>query len=295
MHTPFALTRRAWLALGLAASLPGCAGLGTPSERIVDLRDGRMLGREELLQRLRACDVALLGELHDNLHHHARRGELLAALPGPLVVVAEHLTQGRTAALRPGLAGASLREALEAAGFDARAWAWPVHEPLFAAVARAGHALVGGNLERDVVRRIAREGTGATPQVLQPWIDAAPLDPSARAALDDDLVQSHCGQLPAARVPGMVAAQRARDASMAQALIEALDRRVARPAVLLAGNGHLRRDYGVPQLLRARRPALRVLAVGFLESGQPLDEASALYDLAWVTPAAERDDPCRAG
>lgn len=288
------LRRRRCLAFGLAASLVGCAlTRGAPAERIVDLRSGRDIDRESLRQRLLDSDVALLGELHDNVHHHARRGELLASFGRPVTVVAEHLSAGTTAALRPGLSGGALREALEAAGFDARGWQWPLHEPLFAALARAGHTLVGGNLERDVARRIAREGEPALPLALRTWTEAAPLVPSARRALDDDLRESHCGQLPAARLPGMAAAQRGRDASMAQALVDALDR--SRPAVLLAGNGHVRRDYGVPQLLQARRADLRTLSVGFLEAGMPLADAAGLHDVAWIAEPVRREDPCKAG
>mgnify|MGYP006201562501 CR=1 FL=1 len=40
------------------------------------------------------------------------------------------------------------------------------------------------------------------------------------------------------------------------------------PAVLLAGNGHVRLDYGVGQLFAALRPQARVLSVGFLEAGE---------------------------
>ena len=59
--------------------------------------------------------------------------------------------------------------------------------------------------------------------------------------------------------------------------------------MLLAGNGHVRRDHGVPQLLAAAEPAARIVAVGFGEPGTP---PAAYYDAWWVTPATERGDPC---
>jgi uncharacterized iron-regulated protein len=91
-------------------------------------------------------------------------------------------------------------------------------------------------------------------------------------------------------LPRMVWAQRGRDAAMAAALRDA---RIARPdalAVLIAGNGHVRHDYGVAPLLLQSEPAARVLSIGFVEDGP--DSGPAVFDLAWITAAAVRDDPC---
>ena len=63
--------------------------------------------------------------------------------------------------------------------------------------------------------------------------------------------------------------------------------------VLIAGNGHVRRDLGVPHDLAALDAAARVLSVAFLEldEGRP-GTVDAPYDAAWFTPRAERVDPC---
>ncbi len=270
--------------------LAGCAGQRAPEERIVETAGGRTLTRAELIERLRGSDVVLLGELHDNPHHHARRAELLAALGAPTAVVVEQLPRGAQPVLPPEPGRAALLEALVRAGFDAEGWGWPAHEPVFAAAARAGHRVLGGNLPRELARRVAREGGEALPAELRAPAEAAPLAPGARRALEDDLQQGHCGQLPAARMPGMVWAQRGRDAAMAQTLREALAAQPRGPVLLIAGNGHVRRDYGVPQLLAPLLPGRRVLAIGFVEPGQVASASE--YDLVWVTPAAPRDDPC---
>lgn len=268
-------------ALALASFVGGCSTWSSGDERIVDLRSGRTITRSELVAAMRASDVVLLGERHDNAHHHAARGGLLEALGARAAVVAEHLPRGARVRF-----GADLLVSLEAAGFESKAWRWPLHEVLFASAARAGVPLVGGNLPREVVRRIAREGEAAWPDELAALLARAPLDDKARAALDADLLAGHCGHLSAQRLPGMRAAQRARDAAMFAALRDA----DAAPALLLAGNGHVRLDYGVGQLLAALRPQARVLSVGFLEAGEPVEPG--LYTHAWITPRAERSDPC---
>lgn len=292
-------TRRTWLACAAVAPLGACATApAEPADRIVDTRTGQGITADEVERRMRHADIVLLGELHDNPHHHARRAALLARMAGPVSVVAEHLPQGAAPPLAPDLAGESLRGALEASGFDAKGWRWPMHEPLFRAVARAGMALRGGNLGRDAARRVAREGLQALPAELARGIEAAPLDAAARTALEQELLQGHCGHLSAARLPGMVAAQRGRDAAMADALLSAAGPALAPPgarrAVLLAGNGHVRLDHGVPTLLAKQWPGARVLTIGFLET--PLDSPPGRlpYDIAWATSATDRDDPCQA-
>src|SRR5439155_15184454 len=68
------------------------------------------------------------------------------------------------------------------------------------------------------------------------------------ATLRADIVESHCNKLPEAVVPRLVLAQRVRDAAMAQALVNDA---TADGAILIAGNGHVRNDLGVPVYLHA--------------------------------------------
>ena len=113
-------------------------------------------------------------------------------------------------------------------------------------------------------------------------------------ALEHDIVASHCGAAPEAkRLAGMVEAQRARDARMAQVL--ARQRRSG--SVLIAGIGHVRRDRGVPLYL----PDSAVLSVAFVEiqpgKVSPRDyydsfASPSSFDYLWFTRRAERDDPC---
>lgn len=283
-------SRRRWLALAATAPLLSCASAPPPPDRIVDTATGQPLTPQDVRRRMREADVVLLGELHDNTHHHARRAMLLEGFGSPLTVVAEHLPRGAAPVLPQGASSTALREALEASGFDMKGWRWPMHEALFMAIARAGDRLIGGNLERDTARRLAREGLGAMPEDLAAWVNAAPLSTAARAALEQDLLDGHCGQLSAARMPGMVAAQRGRDAAMAQALVA--QRGAGRPVVLIAGNGHVRRDYGVPTLLAARPEPPRVLSIGFVEQTATTDARAQPYDISWATAAVPREDAC---
>jgi uncharacterized iron-regulated protein len=285
------MRRRTLLSSGAAAALCACASSGGAArERIVDVASGRVVSRADVLDRMRDSDFVLLGELHDNALHHERRAALLRDLGRPTTVVVEQLPSAAAPALDRHARGNDLLQALQGAGFDARGWGWPLHEPLFAALAAAGHAVRGGNLPRELARRVAMDGPSALPDELRRAIESAPLNAAATSALEGDLIAGHCGQLPASRLPRMVWAQRGRDAAMAAALRDARAGRSETATLLIAGNGHVRRDYGVVPLLLHAQPAARVLSIGFIEGAQ--DAARPPFDLAWTTAAAAREDPC---
>jgi uncharacterized iron-regulated protein len=115
-----------------------------------------------------------------------------------------------------------------------------------------------------------------------------PLPEAERAAMEADQAEAHCGALPAEMLPGMVEAQRARDAAIALAALEALEQ-TGGPVAVITGNGHARTDWGMPVFLRAFAPEVRVLTLGQLEA--PPEEPPP-FDLWLVTAPAEREDPC---
>lgn len=292
------VTRRRWLrrTLGAGAGLwlgacatPGRGNAGLPV--VVDLATGNTSGLEAFAAQMAQHDLVLLGEVHDNPVHHRWRGECLARAlrdaPAGLGFVAEHLMRGQRATA----GGGAVLPALTAAGFEPAGWSWPLHEPLFAPLLAAGQAVAGGNIPAAQARQIAREGERAVPPELMTVLAASPMNEAGRAALDDALVQGHCGMpMPGPRQDAMRWAQRTRDAAMWLALDEARHGG-ARCGVLLCGNGHVRLDHGVGQIARALRPRLRLMAVGFLEA---MDDARlSSYTHVVVTDPARREDPCR--
>ncbi|MCB4810005.1 ChaN family lipoprotein [Methylovorus menthalis] len=260
------------------------------AERIINLANGQTVSTAELAADLAQQDVLLLGEVHDNALHHQRRGELLKQLKQntPMLhVVAEHLQSGQTVQWN-----GSLLADLEHAGFNAKSWQWPAHEGLFAAIRDAGISLTGGNLAPEQARSIARQGASALPAPLASILQQAPLSPSAVATLNQDLLDGHCGQLPTQHLPAMLLAQRARDAAMFTALQAG-----SGMAVLVAGNNHVRRDYGIPVIYQSLLPGQHLRVVGFVEENPELmtqlDSLRRQYDYVWITPAQDRPDPCQ--
>jgi uncharacterized iron-regulated protein len=66
--------------------------------------------------------------------------------------------------------------------------------------------------------------------------------------------------------------------------------------ILIAGNGHIRKDRGVPWYLARRDPGARVVTIGLLEVRDEVlrPPADLPYDYVWFTPRVDDDDPCAA-
>lgn len=245
-------------------------------------------------ERLQRSTVALLGEVHDNAEHHRLRAAILrhAFEAGwrPAVVM-EQFDLDRQADIERSR-GERPRDAkhLIAQAGAAKGWQWPDYEPLVALALEFDLPLLAGNLPRSQAVRVMRDGHEAVfgwERVRELGLDRKP-DTAWQAAQEHEIDIGHCGALPRSVWAGMARAQFARDAVMAQLLRQ----HATRGVVLLAGNGHVRRDIGVPRWL-AERSAQSLLAVGFVESdGAPI--AADQFDAVVITERAARPDPCEA-
>jgi uncharacterized iron-regulated protein len=270
--------------------------------QIWDTKTGRAASQTELVNRLLKTRYVLLGEVHDNSTHHRMRRNMIAELvrAGRRPALAmEQFDREQQPALNAALAE-SRRDAervRSASGFDARGWQWPDYAAFISLAIEAGLPLVAANLSRDQAFRIATSSAAA---VLGDESVAAlglnqQLPEAARRKLERAIDDGHCGKAPAKFLPGMVAAQRARDAVMAQILARYADT----GAVLVAGNGHVRRDFGVPHYLLANTEGGNIVAVGFIEVRDKqfsptayYDSGNPEYDYIVFTERMAREDPC---
>jgi uncharacterized iron-regulated protein len=245
--------------------------------------------------RLHGDAVVLLGEVHDNARQHELR---LAALQRAFAagwrpaIAMEQFDLDRQADIdrarreRPG--DAAYLIALAAPKRAEGGWNWDFYRPFVDLALRYDVPLIAANLSNADTSRIVRGGYEAVFD--QEKAAALGLDVTIAADLQSaqerEIDAGHCHALPPAMWPRMARAQFARDAVMADVL-----RRAARSGgvVLLAGNGHVRRDIGVPRWLGAVRD--RVFAVGYLEIGDETTPVTA-FDAVVRTVAAERVDPC---
>ena len=260
--------------------------------------------------------LVLLGEVHDNPAHHRLRGWLIAgalrAQPDRRpAVVFEQIRADQQAALDQFKALheqccrlTTAVDLLRLLDWDKSGWPpAEMYRPLFEAVVAGGLPIVPGDLPRDRVRAVARGGLDALAGEERERLRLDSALPGALAdALRQELEESHCGALPPQALGGMAVAQRYRDAHMADALLAAAQRHGS--AILIAGNGHVRTDRGVPWHLRQRAPGTPVTAVLLVEvedgRTEPADyvprdpDGHPAADRIVFTPRAERGDPCES-
>ena len=234
---------------------------------------------------VRSRPLVLLGEVHDNAAQHAMRAEALRALlesgARPALLM-EQFDRERQAELDRALArSGTTADAVIAAATPAdpsmQGWSWSFYKPYIALAIEYRLPIVAANVSRNDTRRLLKDGLSSLG-----FEARVPAD--IEAAQASDIVDGHCGMIDTAMAGRMVGAQVARDQFMARAI----EANGARGAVLIAGNGHVRRDVGVPRWLSAAARE-RSVAIGLLEPGDP---NAAAFDVAFTTAAQPRSDPC---
>ena len=234
--------------------------------------------------------VLLLGEVHDNPDGHARRYAWLEARVDagwrPTIAM-EQFDRDRQADLDRALAEcADAACVIRRAEPDGQRWEWPLYAPVIELALARGLPLRAANLSRADASRVVREGYRAA--LDDATIASVGLDrPLARDLADGQrraIDEGHCHQLPASIAEGMVRAQVARDVWMAKVVAAEAGR--GDGVALLAGNGHVRRDLGVPRWLEGKAGA-RAFSVGFVE-----EPAEGTFDERVAIVPHPRVDPC---
>jgi uncharacterized iron-regulated protein len=299
----------------LALAVSGCSvtswksafGRNHPlTGRIWDVSSARFIDRQSLVTRLARADFLLLGERHDNPEHHLLQAEVLRSLIAlgrrPAVgfemfglddasAIASHL------AFAPNDAAGLGR----AVNWNKSGWPdWAMYQPIAEAALEAKLRIVATNLPLATARKMSTDGLAALEPSVRRELDLdQPLSDAMFATMAADIRNSHCGYASEESVKAMVGVQRARDAQMAQSLIAAGD---PDGAILVAGAGHVRNDYGIPVYLTAKAPGKQVISIAFLEvdNHKPEPHNYALpdpngrlpLDYAWFPARVDDENPC---
>jgi uncharacterized iron-regulated protein len=252
------------LALGLLSMLAACAH--RPPATV-----------PALLERVLPTPVLLLGEQHDAPEHQALQRDVVLGLAGREqlgALVMEMVEQGRsTQGLSNNADEARVREAL--GWTDQSGWPWSVYGPVVMSAVRSGAPVIGGNLPRAQMRGAMGNTT------LDGLVGEAVLQRQR-----DGIRDSHCGLLPESQIAPMTRIQLARDQAMARTVAQAVI--PGKTVVLVAGNGHVRRDLGVPLHLPTSVGHKVVMA----QAGTTADASAPPADTVWATPALPPRDHC---
>jgi uncharacterized iron-regulated protein len=221
------------------------------------------------------ADALLIGEQHDAAEHQQIEQQVVAHLAGRglLAAVAIEMADAgaSTAKLKPTATEQQVQNALK---WNDKGWPWAVYGPAVMTAVRAGVPVLGANLPMAQMRSSMGDAK----------LDTQLPGPALKA--QQQLIRiGHCNLLPESQITPMTRIQIAKDKAMAQTIEDlALPGKVV---VLLAGNGHVNRQLGVPQHLP---PTLHAKAV-HLRAGNATDKDSA-FDSTWPTPPLAEKDYC---
>ncbi len=266
-----AMAKRAWLLTCLL--LAACAGLQKQADPVRD-----------------HPQVLLLGEVHDNPQGHRERFEYLRqrieAGWRPAIVM-EQFNHEDQALLTKAQKGCADPECIIRV-MAVPGWDWALYRPIIDLALTYDLPLIAANLSRADASRVVRDGIKSTfdAQTVDAYRLTGPLPADIRRAQQTEIVASHCHMLPEMMISGMVDAQIARDIWMAKIARAQMPRDV----VLLAGNGHVRKDIGVARWINATAPALTVRSEAYVEQG--MAAGPGVYDVTHTIAPHSRPDPC---
>jgi uncharacterized iron-regulated protein len=256
----------------------------------------------DLLEAAAAADFVLIGERHGNRDHHRLQAEIVSALQRdarrPRALAFEMIAAERQLDLveyldaHPGDA-AGLGAAVD---WAASGWPdWRLYQPIAGAALANGAQIVAADLSEEQKRAVFDRGAQG---LRRSFVRRTGLDRDFALALMSDLEDEprdvHCAKASPEDLGGMYQVQRARDAMLADRLAAASG---GAGGILIAGNGHVRNDRGVPWYLARLRPTARMLSIALMEvqDDQRRPPVDLPYDYVWFTARVDDgDDPCAA-
>ncbi|MDQ2702769.1 MAG: ChaN family lipoprotein [Pseudomonadota bacterium] len=229
----------------------------------------------------------LLGEVHDNPDAHSGAYALLeqrVQAGWRPVIAMEQFDRERQADLDRALAECTDAKCVVdmAAPADA-GWNWDFYAPVIELALREKLPLLAANLSRADADKVVSGGFSAAldPMVIGGYALEDSLPASVLASQVEEVREGHCNALPADALEPMAKAQIARDIVMTEIINAHADN-----IVLIAGNGHVRTDIGVPYWLRSL--GINAQSIGFVEDAGK----EAQFDEVHQVPVAPRADPC---
>ena len=239
--------------------------------------------------QIHAQGIYLLGEIHDNPHGHAQRLALIEALlaKAPNSVIAmEQFDRDQQTLLDGAMRSCADADCvIRAAGGPG--WQWRFYKPVIELALNKQIRIIGANVSGKDTFKIARGGFESaldSATISQFGLDRE-LDSAFNLKQREAIDAGHCRMLPKQALAGMVNAQVARDVWMAKTIRE----NATQPLILLAGNGHIRKDIGIYYWLGEAERARSEVHAYLEDSGE---EPNPPFDQIHRVATVERDDPC---
>ena len=251
----------------------------------------RYVKSDQLLDAVAAHDLVLIGERHDHPDHHRLQALILQRVGDSALVGFEMLDENDAPKIS---AGMTADEIAQASDWSNSGWPrFEIYRPIFDVVERRKMTPLAIHPSRNRLMGRARQPQKFAEENAN---YLAKLPQHGVANLRVDIDRGHCGNAAGAMIDMMVAAQIYKDHWMASQMMAAEERRVAEGtsplrSVIIAGNGHVRRDYGLPNHLPRQALSIGLIEVQS-EQLSPADYDLGRFDYVWFTPRLDDEDPC---
>lgn len=289
--------------------------------KVWSARDKAFVSLRDFGRSLALARFVLLGEVHDNADHHLwqawairtvsklRGSRIVEGAPQVDIIAMEMVRTDQNDALDKfygrNVAVPRTRKARDFARL--LKWSdsgWPdfkIYAPIIDQALYEQIVIVPASVSRDFTRQLSKEGISALANGEPERLALSqPFAAEQSEAMATEIREAHCGLMPDAAIPSMSFVQRFRDATMADSLLSVA---AGKGGILIAGNGHIRRDRGVPWYLEKRGvPASAIVALKLAEVSEEETEPEKYVergpdgapsaDFVVFTPRTTRADQC---
>lgn len=269
-------------------------------DKIWDTSAGQYISKAKLFEQLLTADYLLLGEHHDNPHHHRHQAQIISHLHDKqrLASVSFEMITSTQHGLLQQNQWRTVHEFIAILNREKNSWKYTkFYKDVFSNALLAGFEIRPANLPKKQLMAYAMQKE-QVPDDIQQIMDAASFSEQQKTSLQNEITVAHCNLISADSSSPMLSIQRIRDAVMSRSLLESR----SNMRILIAGASHTRKDRGVPFYLARQKPQGKVISVAFIEIQQDKPQLSDYYerwdaqqlpfDYAWFTPAVDRGDPC---
>jgi uncharacterized iron-regulated protein len=262
--------------------------------RIIHLKTGKAVSFDQLIDQVGARRLIFIGEVHNNPEHHLIQVQILQALMSqyePLTLAVEFFNKTQQPVLDHYMDGSTTETTetvfLKDVGWD-KNWAYAYHfyRPLLLMTKEKGRKILAINAPNTIVKKVARSGLSS-------------LDPSERNQLASHIDlenESHRSYLrkiyekhthkDLKRFDFFYQAQCVWEDTMAENIAKYLSKNKEK-LVVLAGNGHIINNDGIPNrtLSRIKTPMATILLQPLTG---PLNIERKMADYIWLTGDCSR-------
>jgi len=263
--------------------IPGHYGKG----RIIDLKEGKSISFEQLIDKLQSEELIFVGEVHDNPEHHLIQVQILQALMaryGPVTVAMEFFDESRQPVLDRYLEEeVSETVFLKDVEWD-KGWSYPYHfyRPIIFLSKEKGRALLGINAPNNIVRKVVRSGLDSLTQEERDQVaKEINLDNQAHRDYLREVFKKHSRHHQIKSFDYFYQAQCVWEETMAENIARYLTDNKGK-MVVFTGNGHITYRYGIPErVLRRLKVSLATILLYPLTDRTTLNDKMA--DYIWLT------------